>query len=149
MPGIQALLPLSFPEPLPGLSMIDRAQIVRSKKISTETVVVAASASSSSAACNASTVVAANGMFGYGYGFGYGNGKGGHGGGGGGGGARSEFASTYLDFSSALTGVGGGGGGALSGKSEGMILPVFDGEDRKSTRLNSSHSGESRMPSSA
>ena len=25
----------------------------------------------------------------------------------------------------------------------------FEGEDRKSTRLNSSHSGESRMPSSA
>ena len=25
----------------------------------------------------------------------------------------------------------------------------LDGEDRKSTRLNSSHSGESRMPSSA
>ena len=26
---------------------------------------------------------------------------------------------------------------------------LADGEDRKSTRLNSSHSGESRMPSSA
>ena len=26
---------------------------------------------------------------------------------------------------------------------------VFDDRDRKSTRLNSSHSGESRMPSSA
>ena len=26
---------------------------------------------------------------------------------------------------------------------------LFYGEDRKSTRLNSSHSGESRMPSSA
>ena len=26
---------------------------------------------------------------------------------------------------------------------------IFDGVDRKSTRLNSSHSGESRMPSSA
>ena len=30
-----------------------------------------------------------------------------------------------------------------------MIAPVVRGEDRKSTRLNSSHSGESRMPSSA
>ena len=28
-------------------------------------------------------------------------------------------------------------------------LPAFLGGDRKSTRLNSSHSGESRMPSSA
>ena len=27
--------------------------------------------------------------------------------------------------------------------------PKCDGKDRKSTRLNSSHSGESRMPSSA
>ena len=31
----------------------------------------------------------------------------------------------------------------------GSITVVFDVEDRKSTRLNSSHSGESRMPSSA
>ena len=30
-----------------------------------------------------------------------------------------------------------------------MYLPVLLGGDRKSTRLNSSHSGESRMPSSA
>ena len=28
-------------------------------------------------------------------------------------------------------------------------LPTLEAEDRKSTRLNSSHSGESRMPSSA
>ena len=32
---------------------------------------------------------------------------------------------------------------------EGVIDPRFSPEDRKSTRLNSSHSGESRMPSSA
>ena len=30
-----------------------------------------------------------------------------------------------------------------------QIPPLTDDEDRKSTRLNSSHSGESRMPSSA
>ena len=31
-----------------------------------------------------------------------------------------------------------------------LVLPAFcDLQDRKSTRLNSSHSGESRMPSSA
>ena len=31
-----------------------------------------------------------------------------------------------------------------------LVLPgLVDGQDRKSTRLNSSHSGESRMPSSA
>ena len=29
------------------------------------------------------------------------------------------------------------------------VLSAIDAEDRKSTRLNSSHSGESRMPSSA
>ena len=29
------------------------------------------------------------------------------------------------------------------------VLPGFAPEDRKSTRLNSSHSGQSRMPSSA
>ena len=28
-------------------------------------------------------------------------------------------------------------------------IQIFEGTDRKSTRLNSSHSGESRMPSSA
>ena len=33
---------------------------------------------------------------------------------------------------------------------DGELLGCFEGEeDRKSTRLNSSHSGESRMPSSA
>ena len=36
------------------------------------------------------------------------------------------------------------GGKFLSGK-----VTATSGEDRKSTRLNSSHSGESRMPSSA
>ena len=30
-----------------------------------------------------------------------------------------------------------------------MVMDMHDFEDRKSTRLNSSHSGESRMPSSA
>ena len=30
-----------------------------------------------------------------------------------------------------------------------MVVQLLDEEDRKSTRLNSSHSGESRMPSSA
>lgn len=34
--GLQALLPLAFPEPLPNLAMIDRSQIVRSKKVSTD-----------------------------------------------------------------------------------------------------------------
>ena len=29
------------------------------------------------------------------------------------------------------------------------LLPLWVAEDRKSTRLNSSHSGQSRMPSSA
>ena len=36
----------------------------------------------------------------------------------------------------------------LDGQIEGVIPHLVDG-DRKSTRLNSSHSGESRMPSSA
>ena len=31
----------------------------------------------------------------------------------------------------------------------GLTLSLYTGLDRKSTRLNSSHSGESRMPSSA
>ena len=31
----------------------------------------------------------------------------------------------------------------------GAVIGAILGEDRKSTRLNSSHSGESRMPSSA
>ena len=30
-----------------------------------------------------------------------------------------------------------------------LVLPLLQLRDRKSTRLNSSHSGESRMPSSA
>ena len=30
-----------------------------------------------------------------------------------------------------------------------FTVPLLDGEDRKSTRLNSSHSAKSRMPSSA
>ena len=30
-----------------------------------------------------------------------------------------------------------------------LLNVIFDPQDRKSTRLNSSHSGESRMPSSA
>ena len=42
--------------------------------------------------------------------------------------------------------------GFLIWKLSGLILPIVVGAllaDRKSTRLNSSHSGESRMPSSA
>ena len=36
-----------------------------------------------------------------------------------------------------------------AGSLEGKLCPVGGQPDRKSTRLNSSHSGESRMPSSA
>ena len=45
--------------------------------------------------------------------------------------------------SAALGGLTGGVGGLVSGAIGGL------GSDRKSTRLNSSHSGEARMPSSA
>ena len=38
---------------------------------------------------------------------------------------------------------------ALVVKGNGMAIVTGKQEDRKSTRLNSSHSGESRMPSSA
>ena len=68
------------------------------------------------------------------------------------------------DGDDATTTDGGGGGGATDGGSQGSKkrkdrTPVTVGlvrqaftlvsPDRKSTRLNSSHSGESRMPSSA
>ncbi len=37
----------------------------------------------------------------------------------------------------------------IAGLWRGRKLPVLNAEDRKSTRLNSSHVSESRMPSSA
>ena len=43
----------------------------------------------------------------------------------------------------------GAASGAWLGLLIGLILSLFSEGDRKSTRLNSSHSGESRMPSSA
>ena len=44
---------------------------------------------------------------------------------------------------------GGGTGGVVGGEGDAVLGVGADYGDRKSTRLNSSHSGESRMPSSA
>jgi hypothetical protein len=81
--GVQALLPLAFPEPLPNLAMIDRSQIIRSKKTSTDSVAPYATAYAAA--------------------------------------AQSNFRS-FVDFHGMLSPFG------IDSKTEGMILPVFDGE---------------------
>ena len=52
-------------------------------------------------------------------------------------------------FNKATKTAGGGAGGSKSSMDPKTGQQLLDYIDRKSTRLNSSHSGESRMPSSA
>ena len=65
--------------------------------------------------------------------------------------AHLQYMQPSLQGVGQLASDGGFGGGDVEDPSEERAggLQLWEQKDRKSTRLNSSHSGESRMPSSA
>ena len=66
---------------------------------------------------------------------------------------RGVIPNSFGDFNTIqyliVAGGGGGAGGTGGGGGAGAMMIGIMGVDRKSTRLNSSHSQQSRMPSSA